>query len=191
LLEYPGRPVLSTIANNTQRPAAALLDYLPPLQTAPCDLVAAAAPATGGGSRSRSSSSSSSSSAFGSTPQAAGGAGLSGEPAQAGAVREAAVPRWDEDLDLDVAPGALAAEDALLLVEVLQLPRSFSEAARQRLRRPRSGGSAAGSPADAVERVAWGFLRLRGAGVAGLGDEGRRVSLQLFHYLRVAGEGRA
>jgi hypothetical protein len=91
LLDYPGRPSLATLDNNTRNPKAALLEHLPPLQTRPHNI--------GDSSSSRGGSSSSA------TQQLAAA--------------------WDEELCVDVPPEALAASDALLLLEIVQLPGGF------------------------------------------------------------------
>jgi len=45
MLDYPGRPVLATVDNNTACPKTALLEYLPPVQTQPFELLVSPAPA--------------------------------------------------------------------------------------------------------------------------------------------------
>lgn len=81
MLYYPGRPALTTVNNNTTTPQSALLEYLPPIQTKPFDLL--------------------------------------GRPGMD------FMPSWEEELVMDVAPGVLIEQDALLLFEVLQPPSSF------------------------------------------------------------------
>jgi hypothetical protein len=39
MLEHPGRPVLTTVDNNTPCPQSALLEYIPPIQTRPYDML--------------------------------------------------------------------------------------------------------------------------------------------------------
>jgi hypothetical protein len=39
MLEHPGRPVLTTVDNNTACPRSALLEYIPPIQTRPYDML--------------------------------------------------------------------------------------------------------------------------------------------------------
>jgi hypothetical protein len=184
MLDYPGRPALVTLGNNTPAPAPGLLAYVPPVQTLPCDLTAPTAQgcwARGCGSSGCGSGGSGGPVSSGSAadergaplllslgPQPPGG---DGGGAGGGAPDVAAAPRWEEDLALDAPREALASEDALLIAEVLQLPGGF----RDYRRRPGSGGGA--------QAVSWGFLRLRGLGVAALGPEPRRVSLQLYEYL--------
>lgn len=38
-MEHPGRPVLGTVDNNTACPRPALLQYIPPIQTRPYDML--------------------------------------------------------------------------------------------------------------------------------------------------------
>jgi hypothetical protein len=86
---------------------------------------------------------------------------------------------WDEDLELDVDAQVLAQGDALLLVEVLQLPSSF----RGYRQLPQNFKAAGGGGGGALGMgVAWGFLRLRALGPAEVGREGRRLALQLYRY---------
>lgn len=101
MLDYPGRPALATLDNNTRRPQPCLLEHVPPLQTRPYNLVAqaGAAPSTVAGGDSGS--------------VCGGGRQLAAE--------------WDEELCVDLPPEALAAADALLLLEVLQPPSGFQQ----------------------------------------------------------------
>ena len=157
LLGYAGRPALTTVANDTASRSPGLLLYAPPIQTAPCDLLIASA-----------------------TAAAAAGA-ADGHPTAAAAAAvagAAALPVWNEVVELDMPPGLLAAEDALLLAEVVHLPASINEALA-------AGGGSAGAAAGgcAGRRVAWGFLRLRALGVAALAAATpRRMEVQLYRY---------
>jgi hypothetical protein len=98
LLQAPGRPVLSTAGNNTCTPAPALLTAMPPIQTAPCELVSSEIAA-----------------------QLASNIEYA-LPRSGGVV----TPIWEEDLLLDADPVELAAADVLLLFELLQPPEGFS-----------------------------------------------------------------
>ncbi|KAI8466790.1 MAG: hypothetical protein J3K34DRAFT_460714 [Monoraphidium minutum] len=170
VLEYPGRPALATFANNTGAPAPALLPYLPPLQTLPCDLVnPARSPRRGGAPPGGAAA------APGSPLRASAGGAL-GPCGGGGGGGSGGAAAWEEELALDVDPEALASEDALLLAEVLQLPTSFRGYAAA----PR--GHYGGGGGGGARGVAWGFLRLRGLGVGGLGGGGRRLKLQLYRY---------
>lgn len=95
MLDYPGRPALSTVDNNGASPRPALLEYLPPVQTAPFDLLHC----TGTGSGTFDSRSNTFGIAF--------------------------EPRWEEELLVDAPLQELVQQDALLLLELLQLPSSF------------------------------------------------------------------
>jgi len=173
LLEHPGRPELTTVGNNTAAPAAALLSYIPPVQTLPFDLVAAAPGAAAGSANlNRTTALSSSSRASPVTAAAATrSSSCAREPSPS-----AAVPAWEEDLTLDLPPEILAAEDALMLAEVMQPPLSF----RDYKHLANSAATAVGGYGG--QRVAWGFARLPGLGVAALGEQPLRVQLQLYRY---------
>uniref|UniRef100_A0A383VQN2 Uncharacterized protein n=1 Tax=Tetradesmus obliquus TaxID=3088 RepID=A0A383VQN2_TETOB len=129
LLEHPGRPVLGTVDNNTPCPRPALLQYIPPIQTRPYDML-----------RGQSN-------------------GLAAE--------------WGEELSLDVSPEGLAAADALLLLEVLQLPSGFA--------RFKNHAQDFG-PGGSGHAVAWAFLRLQGLRQQLLQGQPLQLQLQLYRY---------
>lgn len=110
MLDYPGRPTLATLDNNTRDPKPALLEYIPPLQTRPFDMI------HGNGS-----------SGCGSSIRITGspGGGSNSSPRAGGGWQQLAAS-WDEPLCVDMPPDALSAGDALLLLEVLQLPGGFA-----------------------------------------------------------------
>lgn len=94
MLESLGRPALTTINNNTACPRPALLDYIPPIQTHPYDMLEAKI--------------------NNSSPNKL-------ESAATGLVAE-----WNEELCVDLSIEELKQADALLLLEVLQLPSGFA-----------------------------------------------------------------
>jgi len=100
LLDYPGRPALSTLDNNTPCPKAALLEYIHAVQTRPFSMTTSSSSSAGTGDDSGSSSS--------------------------GSSRGGLSAAWDEELSVDMSPQQLVEGDALLLLEVLQLPGGFS-----------------------------------------------------------------
>lgn len=181
MLEYPGRPVLTTLGNNTPHLAPALLSYLPPVQTLPYDLVTplpsgAAVQLTSTTSMGAFSGAVSGTvSSMGSPVRGPGSAvrGTPGSPMSPGGT--APVPEWEEDLTLDVPPDLLESEDALLLAEVMQLPTSFRGYQRHPLDFQKTGGCLG-------HQVAWGFLRFKGVGTAAVGAAGRQMLLQLYRY---------
>ncbi len=196
MLDYPGRPMLTTVNNDTSHPQSALLRYLPPLQTAPLDLLpspvttqstpppsaaAAAASATAAGRNISMGGSSSSSSSRGGGSSASGGLPC---------------PQWNEALAVDADHKTLAQQDALLLLEVLQPAVSFKRYQRHRTEFGGGGGSGgAGSSGgqaggEGSHPVAWAFLRIAGPVEGQLDSQGQvPVQLQLYQY-DAAGEGR-
>lgn len=100
LLDYPGRPALATLDNNTPCPKAALLEHIHAVQTRPFSMTT---------------SSSSNSAATGDDTGGSNGGSRGGLSAA-----------WDEELSVDMSPQQLVEGDALLLLEVLQLPGGFS-----------------------------------------------------------------
>jgi hypothetical protein len=189
MLDYPGRPALVTLGNNTAAPAPALLSYIPPVQTLPCDLTIGPGPAAwpGDGSPAHAPLFCSGAARAPPAPPPLLSTGQGRAPLHSvgppGPFHQAPspsgpVPTWEEDLALDAPQAALASEDVLLLAEVLQLPGSFREGRRAPAAAGWGGGGGRG-----VALVAWGFLRLKSLGVAGLGPDPKRLRLQLFQYL--------
>jgi hypothetical protein len=105
LLDYLGRPTLSTLDNNTQNPKSGLLEYIPAVQTRPFDVT----------------SSNSSNDEAGGCDGSTGSSGGNGSSSRLGLSAS-----WDEELCVDAAPEQLVEADALLLLELLQLPRGFT-----------------------------------------------------------------
>lgn len=110
LLEYPGRPSLSTLDNNTPNPKPGLLEYIPAVQTRPFNITSA--------------NSISSSADF--TNSFETSSNSSGSTISAGGTKVGLAACWDEELCVDAAPEQLVESDALLLLELLQLPGGFA-----------------------------------------------------------------
>jgi hypothetical protein len=122
LLDYLGRPTLSTLDNNTQNPKSGLLEYIPAVQTRPFDVTT--------------SSSSGSSAEAGGCDDSTGSSGSNGGSGSSSRLGLSA--SWDEELCVDAAPQQLVEADALLLLELLQLPGGFT---RYKVRWKASGSS--------------------------------------------------
>jgi hypothetical protein len=103
LLEYPGRPALTTWDNNTPNPKPGLLQYIPAVQTRPFNITSA-----------------------NSTPNSSSSSSSGQLPSDSSASRVGLSACWEEELCVDAAPEQLAESDALLLLELLQLPGGFS-----------------------------------------------------------------
>lgn len=99
LLDYPGRPAMSTLDNNTAEPKAALLQHIPPVQTRPFSMTSSCSSST-------------------TTCEVAGNS--------SGSSRGGLSAAWEEELCVDAAPEKLIDGDALLLLELLQLPGGFA-----------------------------------------------------------------
>jgi hypothetical protein len=108
LLDYLGRPTLSTLDNNTQNPKSGLLEYIPAVQTRPFDVTSSSSDKAGGCDSSNGSSGGNCTNSGSSSSRL----GLSAS--------------WDEELCVDAAPEQLMEADALLLLELLQLPGGFT-----------------------------------------------------------------
>jgi hypothetical protein len=110
LLEYPGRPSLSTLDNNTSNPKPGLLEYIPAVQTRPFNITSA-------------NSISASTDLTSSFDTSSNG---SSSPVGAGGGKVGLAACWEEELSVDAAPEQLVESDALLLLELLQLPGGFA-----------------------------------------------------------------
>lgn len=93
MLESLGRPALTTVDNNTACPRPALLEYIPPIQTQPYDMLA--------------------------------GSSKPGHGRVDGTIT-GLVAEWNEELCIDLSLEQLQERDAVLLLEVLQLPSGFA-----------------------------------------------------------------
>jgi hypothetical protein len=108
MLDYPGRPTLVTLDNNSSQPTPGLLGHIPPMQTRPFNLMMQG-------------------SLGGSLLQDSAVRGSSGGGGSGGGSSRQLAAQWDEELLVDVPPELLAAADGLLLLEVLQLPSGFQQ----------------------------------------------------------------
>lgn len=94
MLESLGRPALSTVDNNTAHPRPALLEYIPPIQTRPFDMLE--------------------------------GSVISSSSSCTDCTATGLVAEWNEELCVDLSVEQLKESDALLLLEVIQLPSGFA-----------------------------------------------------------------
>lgn len=115
LLEYPGRPALSTLDNNTPNPKPGLLEYIPAVQTRPFDITS---------TDNTNSCLDSSSSGISEQQQLCGGGCDSSGSGAGGKLGLSAC--WEEQLCVDAAPEELVQSDAVLLLELMQLPGGFT-----------------------------------------------------------------
>jgi hypothetical protein len=117
-LEYPGRPALSTLDNNTPNPKPGLLEYIPAVQTRPFDITS---------TDNTTSCLDSSSSGSGEQQQrSGGGCDSSGSGSSSAGGKLGLSACWEEQLCVDAAPEELVQSDAVLLLELLQLPGGFT-----------------------------------------------------------------
>lgn len=117
LLEYPGRPALSTLDNNTPNPKPGLLEYIPAVQTRPFSITSAS-------STESSNSADMTAGKFDGSNVSTGANSSSGGSNNGTRIGLSAC--WEEELCVDAAPDQLVESDALLLLELLQLPGGFA-----------------------------------------------------------------